>query len=863
MQFSKIYKPLLFLFILFFVFANLSLAQVPKADSSKYITLPASNNYYKNSFYKFLWGEHYRKEWHTPVTMRKVYLDTLLGGLNIYKTGGGRQTKSLRVTDKKDHEYVFRSLDKSFGKALPPITEGTFIEKLADDQVTLAHPYAALVVAPLAEAADIYHASPILYYVPKQPALGKYNDSMGNLAYLFEQRPDENWSTNPDFGNSRNIVSTDKMLEKTLNDQDDKVDQYAFVRARLFDLFIGDGGRHEDQWRWATFKDGKKTLYKPIPRDRDNAFAKYEGFLLKRIIGIAHAKHLQSFDYTINNIRRYNFPARHLDHHFLNELTLQDWLYTAEDLQNKLTDKVIDSAVKAFPPEVYPISGPEIAAKLKSRRDHLPEFAKEYFLFLSQEVEVTASEKDDEININRLSDTSTQVDIYKITKKGNVKENPYYHRIFDNRQTKEVRIYGLGGEDQWNVKGSVDKSIKFRLIGGADKDIYIDSSHITKNGKRTIIYDDFKNEINSGSEVQTHLSKDSSIHAYNYEYFQPNLSGFVPLLFYNNADRIYVGLAYHYLKHQWRKTPYGFQQYIDVKYSLAQDAISSTYTNRFSQLLGKWDLVTYANYDHMVWTNFFGLGNETIKDSGNADFYRFRAREFTGKLGLERVINNKQRFTVNGTFNTMKFIEDKGRFLSKAPVITTPFTYTGTQRFAGAEFQYLYQDINDSTLPTKGFNILGNVSYSQNVDLGSNHVENYSLESNIYLPLSKKISYALRAGGSTLTGNPQFFQYNNTGTTNQFRGFERNRFYGESVAYAQNDLRFITPIHSYLLNGRIGFFTHYDVARVWLEGEDSNKWHSGYGGGIIISPFNFITVQASYSVSKNESSIGLKILKSL
>ncbi len=863
MRFSKIHKSILLLFTLFFIFENVSLAQVSKADSSKYITLPASNNYYKNRFYKFLWGEHYRKEWHTPVTMKKVYLDTLAGGLKIYKTGGGRQTKSLRVRDQKNQEYVFRSLDKTFGKALPAITEGTFIEKLADDQVTIAHPYAALVVAPLAAAAGIYHATPKLYYVPKQAALGVYNDSMGNLAYIFEQRPDGNWSSNPDFGNSAKIISTEKMMEKTLNDQDDNVDQLSFVRARLFDMFIGDGGRHEEQWRWASIKDGKKTVYKAIPRDRDNAFAKYEGFLLNRVINAAHAKQLQSFDYTIDDIRRYNFPARHMDHHFLNELTLQDWLLTARDLQEKLTDKVIDSSVKAFPPEVYPISGPEIAAKLKSRRDHLPEFAKEYFLFLSHEVEVTASEKDDEININRLSDTTTQVDIYKITKKGNIKVDPYYHRLFDNRQTKEVRIYGLGGNDVWNVKGRVDKSIKFRLIGGAGKDVYNDSSHITKNGKRTIIYDDYKNEINRNGDVRTHLSNDSAIHVYNYNYFQPNQRGLTPLLYYNDADRIYTGLAYSYQKQQWRKTPFGVKQYIDLKYSFTQKAISSTYKNRFNQLFGKWALVTYANYDQMVWTNFFGLGNETKRDSNNAEYYRFRTREFAGKLGVERTIKNKQRITINGTFNTMKFIRDNGRYLSKAPVVTTPFTYNGTQKFAGAEIEYLYQDINDSTLPTKGFNILGSISYSQNLELISNHVENYSLESNIYLPITKKISYALRAVGRTLTGNPQFFQYNNTGTSDDFRGFQRNRFYGNSSAFAQNDLRFIAPIHSYLLNGRIGFFTHYDVARVWLDGEKSNKWHSGYGGGIIISPFNFVTVQASYSISKNESSIGLKLLKNL
>jgi hypothetical protein len=118
-----------------------------------YIRIEASKNYNKGGLYRFLWGNHYRRDWHTASDFKIVSLDTLAGGLTPYQTGGGRQSKSLRVTDKQGHEYVFRAIDKSFGKALPEIAQGTFIESLANDQVTISNPYAALVVAPLAEAA--------------------------------------------------------------------------------------------------------------------------------------------------------------------------------------------------------------------------------------------------------------------------------------------------------------------------------------------------------------------------------------------------------------------------------------------------------------------------------------------------------------------------------------------------------------------------------------------------------------------------------------------------------------------------------------------------------------------------------------
>jgi hypothetical protein len=37
-------------------------------------------------------------------------------------------------------------------------------------------------------------------------------------------------------------------------------------------MLIGDWDRHDDQWRWAAFDEGKQTVFKAIPRDRDQAF---------------------------------------------------------------------------------------------------------------------------------------------------------------------------------------------------------------------------------------------------------------------------------------------------------------------------------------------------------------------------------------------------------------------------------------------------------------------------------------------------------------------------------------------------------------------------------------------------------------
>lgn len=831
-------------------------------DSTHFIEVRASEKYNKSKGYQKRWGKHYREEWNTPVTFRKAKLDTLAGGLIPYEQGGGRQSKSLRLRDAQGREYVLRSIDKSFGEALPEIAQGTFIEKIVDDQVTIGHPYSAVTIAPMAEAARIYHTNPAIYYIPSQSALGQFNDSMGNILYLFEQRPDENWETASNFGNPENIVGTDKMLEILHEDNDVSVDQLLYVRSRLFDMFIGDWGRHEDQWRWGAFKDDSKTVYKPIPRDRDQAYTKFDGSMLKLMIAAAGLKHLQNFDHSIKDIRTYNFPARNLDYHLTNELSLEQWTAIASELQGQLTDNVIDNAIRQLPPEVYNISGPDIAAKLKSRRNLLPKFAEDYYRIIAGEVEITGSEDIELFEVNRLSDTATEINIYKITNEGEVKKKPFYHRTFDSRQTKEIRIYGLDGEDQYRVTGNVNKGIKLKLIGGPAKDKFIDESSVKQSGRRTMIYDNRQNEFKILGETALLLSSDTAIHTYKYEAVEYDKRSIRPIAFYSTEDRIYVGLSYSFKKHQWRKEPYGYKQYIDVKYSISQKAFSTTFKSTFTQLVGKWDLNFFLNYDAIRWTNFYGLGNNTLLTTKNRDFNRVRSREFIGSTGLERRINNRHRITFNPFYQTIKLINDTGRFISKniIPVITGLYK---TQSFAGAELAYVFQVLNDSILPTKGIGFMIGANYTTNLKHSNISFGKYSAELNFYIPLTKTISIAIKGGGSTLTGTPEFYQYNHIGGKQTLRGSQRDRFYGTSTFYNQNELRLISNVRSFIYNGKFGVFGLYDVGRVWLDGEKSNTWHSGYGGGIILSPFNKITISAAYAISPEDNNLHLSVIKGL
>ncbi|HZF63502.1 MAG TPA: hypothetical protein VEZ55_03405, partial [Chitinophagaceae bacterium] len=458
-------------FLCCFITSNAVAQSIPEQQSEKIVV--AGKQYSRSSLHERLWGRHYRKEWATPVKVSILYLDSLHGGLSPYKSGGGTQSNTLRLRNAAGKEYVLRSVDKTFGRALPEIYRGSFIERLIDDQVSIGHPYAALTIPTMAEAAKINHTLPVIGFFPHQDALGEYNDQYGNDLYLLEQRPDENWEEAENFDNAEKIIGTEKLLKQLEKDNDNTVDQLAFVRSRLFDLLIGDWSRHEDQWRWAKLKMSDVRIYTAIPRDRDQTYTLFDGFLLKLALSGAGLGHLQSFDHWIKDIERYTFPSRNIDRRLLNELTREEWLSVAKELQVLMTDEIIETAVKKLPPEVYPISGAKITAKLKSRRDLLHKYAEDYYRFLAKEVDVNGSMKKEFFHVIRLADGNTHLKIYKINKDVERLAAPFYSRLFKPAETKEIRLYGLSGADNYLVEGNVPKAIDLRIVGGVDQDSII------------------------------------------------------------------------------------------------------------------------------------------------------------------------------------------------------------------------------------------------------------------------------------------------------------------------------------------------------------------------------------------------------
>ena len=808
----------------------------------------------KSGYHNFWLGKHYRKEWATPVRFENFYLDTALGGLVPTEESGSRQSQGLRLKSKNEKEYVLRSIDKDFSRAFPDDFQGTFIARTAKDQASIAHPYAAITITPMIQATGIYHTNPKIVFLPSQESLGNYNSKYGNQLYLFEERPDDNQEDADNFGNSKNVIGSDKLFEHIYEDNDNRVDQKAFAKARLFDMVIGDWGRHPDNWRWAKFDerdsagDGRKiNVYRPIPRDRDQAYTKFDGFWPWVATNIMGAVQLESFDYKLHNVKRFNRPGWILDRPFTNELTEKDWLNAAEELQQALTDSVIGYAVHQLPPEVFSISGPVIMAKLKSRRDHLQDYAQRYYNFLSHHVELRGSNEREFFEIKRLSDNATQINIYKITKDGNIKDKPYYSRTFNSIQTREIRIYSLAKSDIFKVTGP-PQGVKVRII---DPDVS-DSISIEKKGRTKISMNKEKFRFDSLHTKKNDFFLLPFFGPAEYKVFEDD-----PMhLFTKTGVRISANMRYN--TQPWRTPKYMHTHIISANYGFLRTALNFGYVGKFNHAVGPFDLLLKARYDWRAVENYFGTGNETPKSVTTRNYYRLFSRRVYGGVGLSLPITVHQVFDVSVFYQGIKVENNTtGHYITSDHAIDS--TLFEKNHFGGVELSYRFQRTNNDRFPTKGVDFLIAADYMQNLQETNRHFQNFVSTLSIYIPLGRYFTLASRAGGATLLGDADFYHLNKLGGYVNLRGYDRERFSGKTIFYNNNELRWATNTKNIFFNGQLGFFAFYDQGRVWQPLEVSNKWHSGYGGGFFIIPFNRASLTATYATSTEGPFIQFKV----
>ncbi|WP_169788175.1 BamA/TamA family outer membrane protein [Rufibacter tibetensis] len=822
-------------------------------------SLPASQVYKGSGFREWLLGENYRPEWQTPVSLPVFDIGTQNGGLKVVQRGGGFQTVSLRLEDSTGRQYVLRSVEKYPDAALPRILRQTLAADVVKDQISASHPYGALVVPALAGAVGVYHTNPKYFVIPDDPRFGRYLKGFANTIGMFEERPDEDMSDMASFGNSKNVVGTDKVLENTREDQNDEVDQLSVLRSRLLDFFVADWDRHDDQWRWAEFKkDGKGKLYKPIPRDRDQAFFVNQGVIPNIASRRWILPKVQGFDESLRDIKGFNFNNRYFDRYFLTELEREDWVAMADSVRAGLTDEAIEKAVRQLPQEIQQVSGARLANTLKARRAYIKRDAEDYYEFLAHKVDVVGTDQDERVEVLREPGGSTLVTMYK--KGDEDSKNPLYRRRFIPNETREIRVYGLGGADDITVRGQSAEGIRVRVIGGEGQDKITDSSSVVGLRRFTYVYDN-----PSGAQLQLgpesrNLTRLRNTPVYDRRSFTYNYLGPLASVEYNRDDGLLLGGGVLLKTQGFQKQPYGMMQRLVGSYAFNTQSFLVDYAAHFPKLRMGLDVKVNVNFKSPGYSeNFFGLGNETPYNPDiDIDYYRFRSAQLYGNVLLGRRLGKYETIFMGPAYQSVNVEQTPGRFLPDQLEGSDQFIgYDLPKAYAGARFEYVLDSRDLAALPAKGVYWQVAADLLKGVNQTSSDVARVHSQFAIYktLRIPLKLTLATRFGGGHTFGDGfEFFQAQFLDGPTMLRGYRRNRFSGQSSFYNNTEARLrLFSFTTYLFPASLGVFGFHDVGRVWMDNDDSNKWHTGYGGGVWLSPLNQIVISLGMAASEEQS----------
>ena len=811
----------------------------------------------KTGFFKTLWGDRYRKYYATKVRVPTVNLDTLYGGLEPIRKGGGHQSKSLRLEHRDGRQFVMRALRKSAELYLQSIAfkdryivgefEGTTTEAVLQDFYTGAHPYAPFTIGKLSDAIGLYHTNPKLFYIPKQEALEDFNTEFGDELYMIEEHVSDGHGNLESFGYANKIEGTDDFIQKLRKDEEYQLDQKSYIKARLFDMLIGDWDRHDDQWRWAEVEDNKgNTIFKPIPRDRDQAFSIMgDGALMAFATrAVPSLRLFEGFNEEIRSVKGFNSSPKTfaLDMALLSETTLSEWEDQAKYIQANIDEMIIDEAFDEFPEEVRDETTAKIKKTLLARKQNLVKTARAYFKVINKYSVIAGTDKDDHFVITPLTNGDLDVKAYRI--KGGEKADLFFDKVYSPKYTREIWVYGLDDDDIFEVLGNRGE-IKIRLIGGQNNDIF----KINENVRKVHAYD-YRTKENTYDEAyggKIHKTNDYETNTYQFLKIKSSNNQLLPSLGFNPDDGFRIGFLNTYTHNKFVQDPFTAQHKLNGAFYFATSGFDLGYSGEFANVWGKINLELEARFTSPNFSvNFFGFGNETVNNDDDdpleLDFNRVKIRtlKFAPSLVWRGHLGSKIR--LGASYENYDVEETENRFIEGF------YTNQGReteQDFFGVDAAYSYSNADNEAFPTMGMAFSLHGGFKTNVSESGRSFGfvipslsfDYKMSSNGRLVLATKFK-----GHFNIGNDYEFYQAASIGANNGLRGFRFQRFLGKTAYFQNTDLRYsFRKTRTGLLPVVPGIFGGFDYGRVWFPGDSSNKWHNSVGGGFFVNGADVLT----------------------
>lgn len=801
----------------------LSTTAAPSASAqSDSVTVVAGSRYAAGGLRRFFLGDTYRDMWTAPVRVPVIDLGSFAGGLVPLKAGGGNTTRNLRFEAANGRQYVFRFVDKD-NVPLPDGFEGSIVEMIARDQVSSNHPAGQVVAALLLEAAGLLHVTPVHAVLPDDPRLGEFREEYAGRLGTMEEYPIE-VEGHPAFAGATRIIDSDSLLPLLNASPADRIAAEEFLAVRLLDMLINDWDRHPGQWKWARFGTGPGP-WRPIARDRDKAFIGFGG--IAAAAGRV-AANLVTFTTDYPGMKSFTWNSLQFDRRLLAGLDRGVYDSVAAVLVRRITDEVIDAAVRVMPPEYLALSD-HVAPTLKVRRDSLPAVARRFHDYLAGYVDIHATDAADQAAVTRLPDGAVAVRLLSADGR------PYFERRFLPAETREIRLYLHGGDDAAVVAGRVDSSIPVRIIGGMGANRLTDSSTVGGRPAARLYDNGIGDDIRYGPDT-----------AFNRRPWIDNGQKRVPpardygsklgpatSLRVDGDFGVTVKLGLQGESYAFRNHPYHRWGYTTAEYSTRIGGFRVTSFVDQRQASSPIHFTARARMSELEITSFQGLGNDSPDVPGDSAVVRQQQWSFTPAIAFALGPRSDLAFGPVLQYNTMT--DRPGTFVTR----TTPYG-AGSFGQAGLRLSLTHDGRDHTKDPRKGLLLDFNGAWYPGVwdvatafaSLGGTAAVYYTM------PIPVRPILVLRGSGKKLFGDFPFHEAAFVGGRDGVRRLERQRYAGDAALLGTAELQIPIADFALILPLDVGLYGYADAGRVYVDGASPGGWHTGAGAGIWVGVVN-------------------------
>lgn len=786
-----------------------SLAQIDSVVS-KSIYPPTLKN--KSNLYNFLWGTHYRHLYIMPITTQAVTLNTLSGGMQVI--GKVPDFHALLLKNKQEQLYMLKPLggstsfieSKFFQEIYNPNEfKNTYLDEFIGDAYTIINPYTFISADYMARQSGLSSSNSHIYYIPPYSTQDTVTDGVafqGKLVSIIDL---------PDLNTKKNILTTEKLLQHIQENKLYMANQYPYIRERLFDMLVGDWNKIPENWNWLSVAEGDSLLYNPMVIDRNHSFTKVDGILFKQMLKALTLSFITDYNGEFKDLKKINKLGFALDMALISRSDETVWLEEARFLKKSVTDQLIEDAFRQLPAGIDTIETGHLKQKLKLRRDKLEEAAHLYYTLLQRNPVLTGTNHDDSFVIDRYGTDSLRIRIYNPKSQELV-----FDRKYGKNTTKEIWLYGLEGNDRFEVNGQSEKEIPLYLISGDGDNEYA---------------------IEQKSHVRVYGAKSHADRNYDYQKIKYHDFSFSPWGVYDSDNGFSLGAYFTYTMYGFKRAPFTYRHRIGYNYreGFMYQAVFPGYDGKKS-----------FNMDASIssprsFTNFFGFGNTTdgYKDESK-NFNRVRVRKYTLTPSFHLNVSEDKSLVLYSSLEMFKAKRPDDRFINQI--------YPDDHQIFNANY---FVDLGGTFQVQKRIssliqNLEGSLSagWTMNIKDPGRNFPYTELEMSMDMKFTDRLTWATMANAKVIYNNKyEFYQ----AATTEMRGFRDNRFIGKQSFYQCSDFRVdMGKIANPFTPLKYGLFAGFDYGRVWIPNEQSRNWHTSYGGGVWLTLFNKFTTKYSW-----------------